>query len=230
METKIFVSEIKANTEESSDTVGIFEGYANTFDNLDLVDDIVHKGSFKKTLKESKKRGLFFMHNTRDIANLLGEAVDLKEDDTGLKMKGRIDLETENGKRAFRMVKSGVIDRMSIGFNIIKADYEEIKGKFIRHIKEMKLFEISLIPLGMAANEEALITNVKSIEDLYSIIKDKSNDEEFVKKMFSLLNKKPEELITLIKSINPDTSSGEPETISEDEHFSNLQNILNGGN
>ena len=75
METKTFTAEIKANLDDSTDDIGVFEGYANTFENLDLVDDIVHKGSFKKTLKESKKRGLFFMHNTRDINNLIGEAV-----------------------------------------------------------------------------------------------------------------------------------------------------------
>lgn len=231
MESKIFVSEIKAVSDESTDSKGIFEGYANTFDNLDLVDDIVHKGAFKKTLKESKKRALFFMHKTDDINSLLGTAVDLKEDDTGLKMKGEVDLESEQGKRAFRLIKSGVIDRMSIGFQIIKADYEEIKGKFIRHIKEMKLFEISLIPIGMAANEQSLITGVKNTDDILSIIKDKSNDPEFVKKVITLFHNEPEDLVTLVKSIMSDTQEEEPNTgRTDEEHCSIIENILNGGN
>ena len=230
MESKIFVSEIKAVNDESTDTKGVFEGYANTFDNLDLVDDIVHKGAFKKTLKESKQRALFFMHNTRDINNMLGTATNLKEDDTGLKMRGEVDLESDQGKRAFKMIKSGVIDRMSIGFSIVKADYEEIKGKFIRHIKEMKLFEISLIPIGMAANEQSLITGVKDIDGVLNIIKDNSNDIEFVKKVISLFDSEPNDLITLIKSIRPDTLTEEPgDQITDEEKAIKVFNILNGG-
>jgi len=230
MENKIFMSDIKAVNDESTDTKGVFEGYANTFDNLDLVDDIVHKGAFKKTLKESKKRALFFMHNTSDINNVLGTATDLKEDDTGLKMKGEVDLESEQGKRAFKMIKTGTIDRMSIGFSIVKADYEEIKGKFIRHIKEMKLFEISLIPIGMAANPQSLITGVKNTDDIFSIIKDRSNDPEFVKKTITLLSDQPGELITLIKSIDSNTGNTEPDSeITEREIAIKVYNILNGG-
>ena len=230
MENKIFVSEVKAVNDESTDSKGVFEGYANTFDNLDLVDDVVHKGAFKKTLKESKKRALFFMHNTGDINNMLGTATDLKEDDTGLKMKGEIDLESEQGKRAFKMIKSGVIDRMSIGFSIVKADYEEIKGKFIRHIKELKLFEVSLIPIGMAANQQSLITNVKNTDDFLNIIKERKEDSEFVKKVLTLLSDQPEELITLIKSLDQSTEKTEPETqITDEEHYNNIHNIIYGG-
>ena len=227
MEYKTFTAEIKAS-DDSTDDIGVFEGYANTFDNLDLVDDIVHKGSFKKTLKESKKRGLFFMHNTNDIANLLGQAVDLKEDDTGLKMKGEIDLNDPMGAKAFRLIKSGVIDRMSIGFQIVKADWEELKDKLIRHIKEMKLYEISILPIGYAANPQSLIdpTSIKSRDEIFSNIKANKNDDEFLKKVFSLFDRKPDELITLIKSINPDTTVEEPIALDLEEHYRTIQNIL----
>ena len=230
METKTFTAEIKANLDDSTDDIGVFEGYANTFENLDLVDDVVHKGSFKKTLKESKKRGLFFMHNTRDINNLIGEAVNLKEDDTGLKMRGEIDLTDPMGAKAFKFIKRGTISEMSIGFQIIKADFEELKGKLIRNIKEMKLFEISIIPIGMAANNQALITGVKNIDDVLRIIKDNSNDIEFVKKVISLFDSEPEELITLIKSIHSDTLTEEPnDTYTESDRYEFFKNILHGG-
>ena len=225
MEYKTFTAEIKAS-DDSTDDIGVFEGYANTFDNLDLVDDIVHKGSFKKTLKESKRRGLFFMHNTRDINNLIGEAVSLKEDDTGLKMRGEIDLTDPMGAKAFKFIKRGTISEMSIGFQILKAEFEQIKDKYVRHIKELKLFEISVIPMGMAANPASLITGVKSIDDIYKIVKDKQNDDEFLKKVFSLFDRKPDELITLIKSINPDTAIEEPIVLDLEEHYRTIQNIL----
>jgi len=225
MEYKTFTAEIKAS-DDSTDDIGVFEGYANTFDNLDLVDDIVHKGSFKKTLKESKKRGLFFMHNTRDINNLIGEAVSLKEDDTGLKMRGEIDLTDPMGAKAFKFIKRGTISEMSIGFQILKAEFEQIKDKYVRHIKELKLFEISVIPMGMAANPASLITGVKSIDDIYKIVKDKQNDDEFLKKVFSLFDRKPDELITLIKSINPDTTVEEPIALDIEAHYRTIQNIL----
>lgn len=230
METKTFKIDIKADLEESTDDVGIFSGKASVFGNIDEVGDIIHKGAFKKTTKENGTRALFFMHNTRDINNLMGSAVNLKEKGDFLDTRGEIDLEFKECQKAFKMVKNKVIDSLSIGYQVIKADYEEIKGRLIRNIREAKLFEISLIPIGMAANREAIITGVKNIDGVLKIIKDNSNDKEFVKKVISLLDSEPEDLITLIKSVKPDTLIEEPDdSITDEEHYENLVNILNGG-
>nr|NIS40236.1 HK97 family phage prohead protease [Desulfuromonadales bacterium] len=48
-----------------------FEGYGSTFGNVDLGDDIVVRGAFKRTLAEHRKAGtmplMFWMHDPRQV-------------------------------------------------------------------------------------------------------------------------------------------------------------------
>ena len=46
--------EFKVTEADSSDDVGVIEGYASTFGNVDLGNDIVEKGAFKKTIKDQR--------------------------------------------------------------------------------------------------------------------------------------------------------------------------------
>jgi hypothetical protein len=57
-------------------------------------------------------------------------------------------------------MKAEILDSMSIGFNTIKADFEERAGRRVRIIKEAELWEASFVPFGM--NPEAQILTVKS--------------------------------------------------------------------
>lgn len=182
MEIKTFNLEVKAFDKMT----GEFEGFANTKD-IDLVDDIVEPSAFKKTIKESKKRAIFFMHAVRDIMQLLGVAKDLKVKEDGLFIKGQLDMDSESGKKAAKAMDMGSITEMSIGFRIIKADMKEIGKKFIRVIKELSLHEISLIPPTMAANPNALITSFKSNDEVLIFIKENKDNIEFKEKVFSLL-------------------------------------------
>lgn len=206
MEIKYFSAEIKIDEKESTEDMGIFKGHANTWD-LDEVDDITEKGSFNKTLREhGKKRALFFMHS-KTIADLMGAAVNLRQDDIGLAVRGELELEFEECRKAYRMMQKGIIDRMSIGFKVIKCTYEKIKDRLIRHIQEMQLIEISLIPVAMAANQRSLITDVKSVYDLILFIKQNKNDEILKHKILSLYGYEPEEIETTHEEDEPDYDS-----------------------
>jgi phage head maturation protease len=57
-------------------------------------------------------------------------------------------------------MKAEILDSMSIGFNTIKADFEDRAGRRVRIIKEAELWEASFVPFGM--NPEAQILTVKS--------------------------------------------------------------------
>lgn len=186
-ERKYFHAEIKADEEKTTKELGIFSGHANTFD-LDEVDDIVEPGSFKKTIQEhGNTRALFFMHATHDVGNLMGTAAKLREDAKGLFTEGELMLKYREVEKAFDAIKGGIIDRMSIGFRVVKAIYEKVnEDKFVRRIKELKLMEISLIPKGMAANNQSLITDFKS-NQLFEFIKQGNESKDFKLHILSLL-------------------------------------------
>jgi HK97 family phage prohead protease len=172
---------------------GKFEGYAAVFNNIDYGLDIIEPGAFAKTLKDSKKRALLYMHDYN--MEIVGE-VTLKEDDHGLLAKGQVYLDTEKGQHYFKLMKKKIIDRMSIGYRAIKKEWlEKVINKVkerIRKLKEVRLFEVSLIPVAMAMNPKALITDVKTFNDLYEFIKENKNDKEFKDKVLSLLGELPE--------------------------------------
>jgi HK97 family phage prohead protease len=206
IELKYFDLEIKVLPDKSTRDKGIFEGYANVFDILDSGDDIVHRGSCVKTLSEAKgnKTSLLYMHDRYTPKHLLGGAENIQETGKGLYSQNWISLKTDVGAHTFEMIREDIIDRESIGFKTIRADTRQLKvgdsERWIRDIYEMKLKEISVCPVHMAMNDQALITDVKSIKDIYEYIKENACDLEFKNKILSLFGIKPELLTTLLQA------------------------------
>lgn len=135
-----------------------FQGYAATWD-LDQVADVIHPGAFAKSIREAfpaKRIKVLWQH--RDP---IGIPTEMREDDKGLWVKGRIS-KTALGDEALELMRDEVVDRMSIGFSI-PAGKAEMDGDGIRHIKEVKLMEFS--PVTFPANENAVITGVKQIQE-----------------------------------------------------------------
>jgi uncharacterized protein len=143
----------------------IFEGYASTFGNADLVNDIVQPGAFKKTISERMPRKqikVLFNHNP---AQPIGIPLHMEEDTKGLYIEAKIS-NTTLGNDVLELMKDGVIDRMSIGYDVIKDEYDNNSGS--RLLKELKLYEFSAVVFP--ANEEAIIGQVKSVSDLENVL------------------------------------------------------------
>lgn len=132
---------------------GTFTGHASTFGNIDEQGDVIEKGAFKKTLKEAGG----MVKILRDHSDIIGKPLELIEDDKGLRVKGRIS-KTALGLDTLTLMRDGVLDALSIGFNTIKSTFD--KEKNIRYIKEVKLWEFSVVPWG--ANTQARIEAVKA--------------------------------------------------------------------
>lgn len=138
-----------------------FEGYASTFGNVDQVGDIITPGAFAKTIQERFPKGdikILWQHYEP-----LGMPIEIREDERGLYVKGRIS-KTALGDDALELMRDGVVNRMSIGFTIVKADYDDQTGN--RIIREVKLWEFS--PVTFPANEQAVITAVKHLSGMLS--------------------------------------------------------------
>lgn len=154
---------------KSIDETGVVEGYASVFSNVDHGGDIVAKGAFSESLKRSKANGqkikMLWQHNQDDP---IGVWNSLEEDDNGLFVKGKLIMEVKKAREAHALMKSGVIDGLSIGYTAVKSKRQ---GN-ARLLEQVNLFEVSLVTFPM--NESASITSVKS-----------SDFEEVVEKMKS---------------------------------------------
>jgi HK97 family phage prohead protease len=136
------------------------EGYANVFGNVDAVGDIVHPGAFAKTLNERGGKVKFCWQH--DLAEPIGKMIEMQEDHHGLFFKALIS-DTARGRDALALLKDGAVDSFSIGYDSIKGatDYtkDPTTGATIRNLREVKLYEVSLVTL--AANELATVTALK---------------------------------------------------------------------
>lgn len=158
VEVKDFRFELKELHDE-----GTFEGLLSVYDVLDLGGDIVEKGAFKKTLKDSGGRiPLLWSHKSDEPIGLL----DLEDSDEALKVKGELLLSINRGRELYELLKAGVVKGLSIGYRTIK---DEVKDG-VRHLKELALHEGSLVMFPM--NERALVTGVKSDEISDRVVSD----------------------------------------------------------
>lgn len=154
---------------------GEFIGYASVFGNRDSYGDVVQKGAFADTLAEWAKGDnpipLLWGHNMSDPDYNVGHLLSAEEDDRGLKVHGAIDMESPKGPQVYRLLKSGRVGQMSFAYDVVKESYVEAISddnedgtKTVTpgywSLEELKLYEVSVVPIG--ANQETEILTVKS--------------------------------------------------------------------
>lgn len=140
-------------------TDGSFTGYAAVFNNVDLGRDVIMPGAFRqvKTTRDGQVR----IAMNHDLRKLAGKAT-YSQDAHGLRVEGQLTLGVGYVKDAYELMKAGVLDGLSVGFDILQdgADWEERNGDYVRIITSAELWEFSLVPFGM--NPEALVDSVKA--------------------------------------------------------------------
>lgn len=131
---------------------GVFEGLLSPYGNIDATGDVVEPGAYTKTLKDrGNKIPLLWQHQ----ASLPIGELTLEERPDGLWCKGQLLMADTVAQRAYLFIKARIVKGLSIGFESIKDAIEN----GIRHLKEIKLYEGSIVTLP--ANESALIMSVK---------------------------------------------------------------------
>lgn len=148
---------------------GIFSGYASTWEK-DLYDDVIIRGAFEQTLaRDFPNNGagipIHWQHKDGSPFDVIGETLSAVEDEHGLLITARLDTTIPEGERAYQLLQRGLIHQMSIGFLAEKTAWVDDKESGSpwdghREIRQIKLFEISLVQL--AANQGAEVLEVKA--------------------------------------------------------------------
>lgn len=154
--------------------LGIVTGLASPVTE-DRQKDIVESGAYTKTLSEGQLRmqnGRKFMCASlwmHDPKQPTGGITSGRETPEGLEVSIQYDISTnsagfpnnQTATMVFSGSKVGYTDELSVGYIAVKYDYDKQQ---IRHIREMALIEISGVTMGFAANPDALVTGVKTVE------------------------------------------------------------------
>lgn len=146
---------------------GEFTAYASTFwGEPDSYGDIVAPGAFSKTIQEWADSGhpipLLFGHRTDDPRMNIGAITEATEDEHGLRIKAKFDDESEIAQYTRKLVKEGRLSKLSFSYDtrdsaaVVLAD-----GRHVRELRDIKLYEISLVPIP--ANPETEVIEAKSL-------------------------------------------------------------------
>jgi uncharacterized protein len=134
------------------DETGQFEGFASVYGNVDQGGDIVEPGAFTRTIKNNGNEIPILWQHDSGLSIGLGTVEDSKK---GLIIRGQLELDLPEAKAAYIRLKKGLVKGLSIGYKTVKDTIEN----GVRHIKEAKLYETSLVTFPM--NELAQVTSVK---------------------------------------------------------------------
>lgn len=127
-------------------------GYASTFGGApDANGDIVAKGAFTDSIAK-RDTVLLYQHEQREP---IGKQIEIKEDDHGLFGHWSL-VPTTAGKDAHELLKHGLLNSFSIGYQTVDAEWNETT----RILKKVDLFEVSIVTIP--ANANALITGFKA--------------------------------------------------------------------
>jgi len=163
IEVKSDLEIIKAYDDEDDEIkeYGRFEGYGSVFGNKDLGNDVIEKGAFAKSIRRRKAKGVKLLYQHKSDMPI-GVFDEIKEDDHGLVVKGRLALKTQAGAEAYELLKMGALDGLSIGFRVNPQEVSYDKRANKRIIKEVDLMEVSLVTFPM--NPQATVRSVKGEE------------------------------------------------------------------
>jgi HK97 family phage prohead protease len=208
MEFKSFGFKIDEGDRSVAREQRVIKGYGSTFEPAERADcygDIVLPGAFDQTLAEDFPAGkikLFARH-----WEPIGMPLVLRADAKGLYIEARVS-KTMAGDDALELALDGVLNEMSIGFEIVDSDIMMFSGKEIRRLKRIKLYEVSLVPWG--ANPYAQVT--EAIKSFGRVLEFREG-RVLSKANFELLLKARESLDTVIGAASPkdeDEKTAEP--------------------
>lgn len=161
---------------------GEFEGYGSTFGGEpDAYGDVIAEGAYEDSLATHKSKGtmpkLFWQHNS---AEPIGKWLDAKEDDHGLLLKGKLNMDVQRGREAHALLKAGDIDGLSIGYRIKEYSVDTDSG--IWTLEKLDLIEVSVVSVG--ANENAVVQSVKAAKAAHDLMErlkagDRLTEREF---------------------------------------------------
>lgn len=123
------------------------EGYASFFGKADRGGDIVEKGAYAASLEALSKAGrsikMLWQH---DPSEPIGVWDEVREDERGLYVKGRLLMDVARAREAKALLEAGAIEGLSIGYRTVRATKDDA-GR--RRLAELELWEVSLVTFPM---------------------------------------------------------------------------------
>lgn len=122
----------------------------------------IKKGAFKRAIDRNDNIRILLNHDwTRDLGGTKEGTLELAEDNIGLKARAVI-----TDKDAIEEARKGNLVGWSFGFTDRDVDTHDEEGMLTRDVKDMDLFEVSLLTRAKVPAYEGTLISVRSDEDI----------------------------------------------------------------
>lgn len=145
---EIRIAEVKAASEAEM----LIEGYAIKFNEETLIGSEEH--GFREVIDRSALDGanikdVPLKYNHQDnflvLARTRNKSLELEVDDIGLKIKARL-LDTQSNRDIYKMVQSGLLDKMSFAFTVKHQTWNRDGSIPLRNILKIeRLYDVSIV-------------------------------------------------------------------------------------
>jgi len=150
--------------DESGKDQGLVTAYVSVFNNRDSWGDVVMPGAFADDVAAVASGDLvlpvIWSHQRNDPDAWVGQATEMAEDDTGLKVTMKFDLEEPKAAKAYRLVKSGRVSEWSFAYRVLEGAWVETPDTYYYELRKVAVYEVG--PTLMGANPETRTIEAKS--------------------------------------------------------------------
>ncbi|HEY9413598.1 MAG TPA: HK97 family phage prohead protease [Pseudonocardia sp.] len=164
MKTKSVPALVKSSNNDDSLEEGQFTAVVSVFNTVDSVGDVVLPGAFKDSLNQWSTKGsplpVVWSHDWSDPFSHIGYVTEAKETDTGLQVKGQLDLENPKAKQVYNLLKGGRVRNWSFAYDIDQARPGERNGKSVQELHQLSVHEIG--PTLVGAHKDTDTVDVKA--------------------------------------------------------------------
>jgi HK97 family phage prohead protease len=137
---------------EETDDKMILEGYAIVYDEPTLIGDESYgfiESISRSAITDAAIKDVPMKYNHMDsfliIARTKNGSLTLTSDDVGLKVRAEL-LDTQSNQDIFKMVKSGLLDKMSFAFVVSEQEWNRDGDIPKRHIRKIeRLYDVSIV-------------------------------------------------------------------------------------
>lgn len=210
------LAEVQLKTDADELEEGECIAYPAVFDVKDSHEDIIRKGAFADDIAAWQAKGdvvpVLYGHDFGNILHNIGGCKELAEDDRGLRVKIRFDMESETGRHAYRMVKERRIADLSFAYDVLEEKFVKNDAGEFEHneLIKLKLYEISFVPIG--ANRETSVVAVKhqarTIASAAGRVQAAKSTEETTKALTALVAATAKAFTTIAEALDPESLAG----------------------
>ncbi|ABX81228.1 HK97 family phage prohead protease [Acholeplasma laidlawii] len=192
MKKETRIAEVKL---EETDDKMILEGYAIVYDEPTLIGDESYgfiESISRSAITDAAIKDVPMKYNHMDsfliIARTKNGSLTLTSDDVGLKVRAEL-LDTQSNQDIFKMVKSGLLDKMSFAFVVSEQEWDRSGNIPKRNIRKIeRLYDVSIVDTPAydktsiyARSLEAMDLELKTMD-----LAEKNKKTELIRKKLNL--------------------------------------------